>query len=109
MVEARDLATGCGCLRWSLAHPFRLAERDLIREAPRMQYLIDRYLREHVVRLAPVSVADQKSMMEKMIAPHWGRKLVTEITRSDVEKLLAKVAGGRARPHKVKPNTPRRG
>lgn len=81
-----------------------LAERDLIREAPRMQDLIDRYLREHVVRLAPVSVADQKSMMEKMIAPHWGRKLVTEITRSDVEKLLAKVAEGRARPHKAKPN-----
>lgn len=25
MVETRDLATGCGCLRWSLAQPIRLA------------------------------------------------------------------------------------
>ena len=43
-------------------------------------------------------------MMLKLVAPHWGKKLVTEITKSDVEKLLAKIAEGRARPHKDKPN-----
>jgi integrase len=39
-----------------------------------------------------------------MVAPVWGRKLVTEITSTDVDKLLTKVAEGRARPHKEKPN-----
>ena len=81
-----------------------LAERDQIRTAPRVQDLIDRYIREHVSRLADLNAADQKSMMTKLVAPHWGRKLVTEITKADVEKLLAGIAEGRARPHKAKPN-----
>ena len=37
-------------------------------------------------------------------AAAWGRKLVTEITKADVEKLLALIAAGRARPKKVRPN-----
>ena len=81
-----------------------LAERDQIRAAPRVQDLIDRYIREHVSRLAELNAADQKSMMAKLVAPHWGRKLVTEITKADVEKLLARIAEGRARPHKARPN-----
>lgn len=81
-----------------------LGERDQIREAARVNDLIDRYLKEHCVRLAPTNASDQKSMMMKLVAPHWGKKLVTEITKADVEKLLAKVAEGRARPHKEKPN-----
>jgi integrase len=43
-------------------------------------------------------------MLEKLVAPHWGKKLVTEITKSDVDRLLTKIAEGRARPHKAKPN-----
>ena len=81
-----------------------LAERDQIREAPRVQDLIDRYLKEHVTRLSKTNAADQKSMMVKLIAPHWGKKLVTEITKAEVGKLLTKIADGRARPHKAKPN-----
>jgi Mg-chelatase subunit ChlI len=81
-----------------------LGERDQIREAARVNDLIDRYLKEHCVRLAPTNASDQKSMMMKLVAPQWGKKLVTEITKADVEKLLAKVAEGRARPHKEKPN-----
>ncbi|WP_111735817.1 tyrosine-type recombinase/integrase [Roseovarius amoyensis] len=81
-----------------------LAERDRIREAPRVQDLIDRYITDHVSRLSDLNAADQKSMMAKLVAPHWGRKLVSEITRADVEKLLAKIAEGRARPHKARPN-----
>ena len=42
--------------------------------------------------------------MHKLVAPDWGRKLVTEITKADVEKLLTKIAAGRARPSKAKPN-----
>jgi len=43
-------------------------------------------------------------MMEKFIAPAWGSMLVTEVTPLDVERLLTKVAEGRARPAKAKPN-----
>lgn len=81
-----------------------LSERDDIRTAPRIQELIERYLREHCVKLSPTNASDQASMMNKLVAPHWGKRLVTEITKSDVEKLLAKIAEGRARPHKANPN-----
>jgi integrase len=81
-----------------------LGERRTLREAPRVQDLIDRYVEEYVPRLAPLNAADQKSMLARLVAPHWGRKLVKEITRTDVDKLLAKIAQGRSRPHKDKPN-----
>jgi integrase len=42
--------------------------------------------------------------MHKLVGPDWNKKLVTEITKSDVEKLLNKIAAGRARPSKAKPN-----
>ena len=42
--------------------------------------------------------------MHTLVAPDWGRKLVTEITKADVERLLTKIAAGRARPSKAKPN-----
>ena len=47
-----------------------LGERSLRREAPRFQDLIDRYIKEHVPRLAPVSASVQKSMLAKLVAPH---------------------------------------
>jgi len=81
-----------------------LAERDMIRSLPRVRDLVDRYVRDHVVHLAALNAADQRSMMEQFILPHWGSRLVTEITRADVDTLLARVAEGRARPHKAKPN-----
>jgi integrase len=57
-----------------------------------------------VVKLAPANAADQKAMLAKLVAPLWGNKLVTDITKTDVAKLLAKIAEGRARPSKAKPN-----
>jgi integrase len=81
-----------------------LAERDELREQPRIRDLIDRYLEEHACKLAKTNASDQRSMLEKLVAPHWANKLVIEITKSDVDKLLTKVAEGRARPHKAKPN-----
>ena len=81
-----------------------LKQRQQMREQPRIRYLIDRYLIEHASKLAKANEADQHSMMEKLVAPHWENRLVSEITRSDVEQLLTKVAEGRARPHKAKPN-----
>jgi len=81
-----------------------LAQRDDIRVAPRIVDLIERYLSEHCAKLAPTNASDQASMMNKLVAPHWGQRLVTEITKADVDRLLAKIAQGRPRPHKAKPN-----
>ncbi|TYB84050.1 site-specific integrase [Oceaniovalibus sp. ACAM 378] len=81
-----------------------LAQRETKREAPRVTDLIDRYCAEHLPKLSERSAADQRSALAKLVAPVWGRKLVTEITQTDVDKLLTKIAAGRARPHKDKPN-----
>lgn len=58
----------------------------------------------HLPHLSALNVSDQKSMLAKMVAPDRGNKLVTEVTPCDVEKLLNKLAAGRARPSKAKPN-----
>ena len=81
-----------------------LAQRGSLREAPRVDDLIERYCAQHLPKLAKRNASDQKSALVKMVAPVWGRKLVTEITSTDVDKLLTMVAEGRARPHKEKPN-----
>jgi integrase len=81
-----------------------LGERSQLREAPRFSDMIDRYLAEHVPHLAKTNASDQRSMLTKLVAPHWGSKLVTEITPHDVAKLLNIIAKGRARPSKEKPN-----
>jgi len=67
--------------------------------------MIDRYIREHLPKLAPANAGDQVSMLRKMLEPAWGTRLVTEITKSDVAKFLDFVAEGRPRPCKQKPNT----
>ena len=81
-----------------------LGQKEAGRDAPRVQDLIDRYAEVHLPHLAARNAADQRSMLAKMVAPDWGNRLVTEIIAYDVEKLLNKVAEGRARPSKVKPN-----
>lgn len=81
-----------------------LATKGEQRTAPHVSDMIERYIAEHVVKLAPANAADQKAMLAKLVAPHWGNKLVTAITKTDVAKLLAKIAEGRARPAKEKPN-----
>jgi len=81
-----------------------LGERGSMREAPRITDMIARYVELHLPHLAALNAADQRSMMEKLIAPAWGRMLVTEVSAYDVELLLTKVAEGRARPSKSKPN-----
>jgi len=80
-----------------------LANRDALREAPRVNDLITRYIEVHLPHLAKLNAADQRSMMVKLIAPAWGKMLVTEVGAYDVELLLTKVAEGRARPAKAKP------
>ena len=81
-----------------------LGQKEIGREAPRFKDLIERYTEVHLPNLSPTNASDQKSMLAKLVVPDWGNKLVTEITPYDVEKLLNKVAAGRARPSKARPN-----
>ncbi len=81
-----------------------LSLRESAREAPRVSDMIARYLEEHTPHLAPRSAADHHTIMHKLVAPDWGNRLVTDITKADVEKLLTKIAAGRARPSKARPN-----
>ena len=81
-----------------------LSQREDLREAPRIKDMIDRYIREHLPKLAPANAGDQISMLRKMLEPAWGTRLVTDITKSDVAKFLDFVAEGRPRPYKQKPN-----
>ena len=81
-----------------------LATRGALREAPRVSDLIKRYVELHLPHLAALNAADQRSMMVKFISPAWANMLVTEVSSYDVELLLNKVAEGRARPAKQKPN-----
>jgi hypothetical protein len=46
-----------------------LAVRDERRTAPTLKDLIERYLNEHVSRLAPDSASDQRSMMMTYVMP----------------------------------------
>ena len=81
-----------------------LSLREEFRGAPRIKDMIDRYIAEHLPKLAKNNAADQTSMLRKMVEPTWGNRLVTEITKSDVAKFLDFVAEGRPRPSKEKPN-----
>ncbi|MDO5759175.1 MAG: Arm DNA-binding domain-containing protein, partial [Rhodobacterales bacterium] len=81
-----------------------LAAREDFREAPRVKDMIDRYIVEHLPKLARNNASDQLSMLRKMVEPAWGNKLVTEVTKSDVARFLDFVAEGRPRPSKEKPN-----
>ena len=81
-----------------------LAAKEELREAPHITDMIDRYIREHLPKLAQVNAGDQTSMLRQMLEPAWGDRLVTDITKSDVAKFLDFVAEGRPRPCKQKPN-----
>jgi len=81
-----------------------LAAKEELREAPRVSDMIDRYIREHLPKLSPTNAGDQISMLRKMVEPAWGKRLVTDITKSDVAKFLDFVAEGRPRPCKQKPS-----
>jgi integrase len=81
-----------------------LSAKEELREAPRVTDMIDRYIREHLPRLSTTNAGDQISMLRKMVEPAWARRLVTDISKSDVAKFLDFVAEGRPRPCKQKPN-----
>ena len=85
-----------------------LDTRQSTRTAPLMKDLIDRFIEEHLPKLEATNASDQQSMMTKLVLPDWRNRLVTDITPTDVDRLLTKIAEGRARPAKPKTRTKRR-
>lgn len=75
-------------------------KREAARLAPRISDLVERYMDEHLPRLAPRNASDQRSMLNQFVLPAWKARLVTEINSQDVDLLLSTVAKGRARPSK---------
>ncbi len=82
--------------------------RKANREAPTFAELAERYIDEHLPKLAPTNRSDQISMLEKLILPEWRKRKVADITPTDVDRLLTKIAAGRARPSKKNPAQKRR-
>lgn len=84
------------------------AEREEARAAPTVRDMIDRFIAEHLPKLAPRNAADQKSMLKKLVEPEWGSRKVADITSADVDRLLTKIAEGRRRPAKQTPKRKRK-
>lgn len=78
-----------------------LDKRDDRWAAPTVADLVERYLDEHVTKQAADAGKDIRSMMEKLVLPAWGKRKAVDIRTGDVDKLLAEVAKGRARPSKA--------
>jgi len=85
-----------------------LLEREEARTAPRVSDLINRYIEEHVPKLAPRHGSDQVSILKKRVEPEIGHMLLDEVTPGHIDRLLRKVAEGRPRPHKANPKRKRK-
>ena len=71
--------------------------RSSARHAANVSELVDRYIDEHLPKLSASSSKDQASMLKTLVLPEWRSRKVTDITPTDVDRLLTKVAAGRPR------------
>ena len=85
-----------------------LGSRRSARIAPTVKELAERYIEEHLPKLAKTNASDQTSMLQKLVLPEWKGRMVADITPTDVDRLLTKIAAGRARPAKLQPAQKRR-
>jgi integrase len=83
-----------------------LADREDRRAAPTVAELAERYKAEILPRLAPRTQHEHAAMLRTWILPALGRQKVTEVERSDVEKLHRHVTAGSG--DKANPGGPRR-
>ena len=82
--------------------------RTNARHAPLVKDLIDRFIDEHLPKLEATNAKDQISMLNGLVLPDWRNRKVADITPTDVDRLLTKIALGRPRPSKTAPKTKRR-
>jgi integrase len=83
-------------------------DRTNARHAPIVKDLIDRFIDEHLPKLAATNAKDQISMLNGLVLPDWRTRKVADITPTDVDRLLTKIALGRARPSKTAPKAKRK-
>ena len=83
-------------------------DRTNARHAPIMKDLIDRFIDEHLPKLEATNAKDQISMLNGLVLPDWRTRKVADITPTDVDRLLTKVAEGRPRPSKTVPKAKRK-
>jgi integrase len=83
-----------------------LADREDERAAPTVAELAERYKAEVLPRLAPRTQHEHRAMLRTWILPAIGRQKVTQVERSDVEKLHRHVTTGSG--DKANPGGPRR-
>ena len=82
--------------------------RTNARHAPIMKDLIERFIDEHLPKLAATNAKDQICMLNGLVLPEWRTRKVADITPTDVDRLLTKIAVGRPRPSKTSPKAKRR-
>jgi len=63
--------------------------------------LIDRFIDEHLSKLVGTNAKDQISMLNGLVLPECLTRKVADITPTDVDRLLSKIAVGRPRPSKT--------
>ena len=83
--------------------------RQGARHAPTIKDLAERFIDEHLPKLAKTNTSDQTSMMTTLVLPVWRSRKVSDITPTDVDHLLTKIAEGRSRPSKTQTKTKRKG
>ena len=69
--------------------------RTTARQAPTVTELIDRFIDEHLPKLEGTNAKDQISMLNGLVLPDWRTRKVADITPTDVDRLLTKIALGR--------------
>ena len=82
--------------------------RTNARHAPIMKDLIDRFIDEHLPKLAATNAKDQISMLNGLVLPDWRTRKVADITPTDIDRLLTRIAAGRPRPSKTAPKAKRK-
>jgi integrase len=85
-----------------------LDDRKSNRDAATVRDLVDRFINEHLPKLEATNARDQISMLRQLVLPDWRMRKVADITPHDVDKLLTKIAEGRARPATSHPKGKRR-
>jgi integrase len=71
--------------------------RTSARHAPTVEELVKRFIDEHLPKLSASSSKDQVSMLKTLVLPDWRTRKMTDITPTDVDRLLTKIAEGRPR------------
>lgn len=66
--------------------------RKSARHAPVVKDLIDRFIGEHLPKLEATNAKDQISMLNGLVLPEWRTRKVADITPTDVDRLLTKIA-----------------